>query len=291
MSLYQIELYIVPVLENKIRLSDFKAGTFTSLTSRKSLKNAIKKGLVKINGKVGYTGDYILGGETITIYKEHTILSKPKVNITIEVLYEDNYLAIVNKPAGIVVSGNKKWTLENALEGNLKNSTQSDAIAPEPIHRLDYPTSGALLVGKTGKVITLLNKLFENREINKTYLAVTIKEMPTQGIITTRVESKVAKTTYKTIHTIPSPKYGFLNLVELKPYTGRKHQLRKHMAGMGNPIFGDLLYGEEGLILKGKGLYLHASNLNFIHPITKNPIHITAPTPKKIEKVFGKLFL
>jgi len=286
MKLLQIESYTVPLLTEKIRLSDFKAGTFTSLTSRKAFKNAIKKGLVKINGKVGQTGDYLLGGETITIYKDLKIVPKPKIDIDVAVLYEDDYLAVVNKPAGIVVSGNKKWTLENALQGNLKASTQQDAIAPEPIHRLDYPTSGALLIGKTASSVQALNELFKNRTIEKTYIAVTIKAMQSEGIITTDIDGKVAKTTYNVINTIASPKYEALNSVALKPHTGRKHQLRKHMAEMGNPIFGDLLYGEKGLILKGKGMYLHAQSLQFVHPITKEKIAVEAEVPKKFRKLF-----
>jgi len=286
MNLFQIESYTVPLLTEKIRLSDFKAGTFTSLTSRKAFKNAIKKRLVKINGKVGQTGDYLLGGETITIYRDLKIVPKPKIDIDVAVLYEDDYLAVVNKPAGIVVSGNKKWTLENALQRNLKASTQQDAIAPEPIHRLDYPTSGALLIGKTASSVQALNELFKNRTIEKTYIAVTIKAMQSEGIITTDIDGKVAKTTYNIINTIASPKYDFLNLVILKPHTGRKHQLRKHMAEMGNPIFGDLLYGEKGLILKGKGMYLHAQSLQFVHPITKEKIAVEAEVPKKFRKLF-----
>jgi len=281
-----IETYTVAKTIDKLRLSDFSAGTFTSIISRKGFKNAIKKGLVQIDGKIGFTGDYILGGEIITIYKDKETNYKPKIQIAIEVLFEDDYLAIVNKPAGIVVSGNKKWTLENALQGNLKASSQIDATHPEPIHRLDYPTSGAVLIGKTASVVQAANKLFEDRKIKKTYIAVTIKEMPSQGVLTSEIDNKSAKTIYKVVQTIPSPNYGFLNLVELKPHTGRKHQLRKHMSAIGNPIFGDLLYGLEGFTLKGKGLYLHAQSLKFKHPVTRENIYVEVERPKK----FGKLF-
>ncbi len=288
-NLIKIESYSVPLLKDKIRLSDFPAGTFTKLTSRKSFKNAIKKGLVYVDGKKGSTGSYIYGGEIITIYKDSSISKKPEINIKLEVLFEDDYLAIVNKPAGIVVSGNKKWTLENALQGNLKKSSQPNALAPEPIHRLDYPTSGVLLIGKTASSIQQLNTLFKNRTIEKTYAAVTIKQMQSKGVITTNIDEKTAKSTYKVIETIASPKYNFLNLVELKPHTGRNHQLRKHMAEIGSPIFGDLLYGIEGFILKGKGLYLHAKSLQFKHPISGENIFVEVAPPKKFEKLFGKL--
>lgn len=286
-NLIKIESYSVPLLKDKIRLSDFPSGTFTKLTSRKSFKNAIKKGLVYVDGKKGSTGSYIYGGEIITIYRDSSVSKKPEINIKLEVLFEDDYLAIVNKPAGIVVSGNKKWTLENALQGNLMMSFENDAIAPEPIHRLDYPTSGVLLIGKTASSIQQLNTLFKNRTIEKTYVAVTIKQMQSKGVITINIDDKTAKSTYKVIETIASPKYNFLNLVELKPNTGRKHQLRKHMAEIGSPIFGDLLYGIEGFILKGKGLYLHAKSLQFKHPISGENIYVEVAPPKKFEKLFN----
>jgi len=85
---------------------------------------------------------------------------------------------------------------------------------------------------------------------------------------------------------IASPRFGFLNLVTLQPETGRKHQIRKHLSEMGNPILGDRLYGKETKILKGKGLYLHASNLAFVHPITKENLRVSATVPKKFLKLF-----
>ena len=100
---------------------------------------------------------------------------------------------------------------------------------------------------------------------------------------------ETAKTEFKILQKITSPKYKFLNLTELKPYTGRRHQLRIHLSEMGNPIFGDLKYGIEGLTLKGKGLYLHASSLSFIHPFTNDKMEIKAPLPKKFLKLFPEM--
>jgi 23S rRNA pseudouridine1911/1915/1917 synthase len=287
-TLRKIESYIVPKIDKQLRLSDFfTLGIFTTITSRKAMKNAIKKGLVKVNGDIGYTGDYIRGGECIDIYRAELQTKKPSIHINIEVIYEDDYLAIVNKPCGIVVSGNKRWTLENALANNLKKSTKADALErPEPIHRLDYPTSGALLVGKTSQAVNLLNKLFEERNIEKTYTAITIGEIKDEGTINTSIENKTAKTIFKIVDRLVSPKYEFLNLTALTPYTGRMHQLRIHMSAMGNPIFGDLKYGKEGYLLKGKGLYLHASSLRFIHPFTNAPLYINVPLPIKFLKLF-----
>ena len=277
----------LPILDHKVRLSDIPAGIFEKVSSRKAFKNAIKKGIVHLNGKQAYTADFVSGGELIEIFEDGIHKTKPIIDFKIEVLFEDEYLAVVNKPAGILVSGNKKWTLENALSSNLTKSNEEDALEyPEPIHRLDYPTTGVLLIGKTKKMVILLNQCFEERHVQKIYHAVTIGEMEQVGVCESEIENKVCKSTFQVISSIESPKYGFLNLVQLSPHTGRRHQLRIHMAEKGNPIFGDLKYGKEGLISKGSGLFLHASSLRFIHPINHKELFIEKSLPKKFRRLF-----
>jgi len=273
-------------LEEKKRLSDYAVGIFDSIQSRKGIKKAIEKRLVFINGEIGHTFSYVQGGEILELRKAK-VKQKPKANIDLEVVFEDEYLAIINKPAGIVVSGNKKRTIENALEENLKPSSETDALDyPEPIHRLDHPTTGALLIGKTASVVSALNKLFEARTITKTYHAVTQGKSKTRGTIKTDIKNKSALTKWKLLKSIPSEKFEALNLIAVFPETGRRHQIRIHLAEKGVPILGDQLYGKKGKILKGKGLYLHASGLSFEHPITKELIEVTIALPKKIEKLF-----
>lgn len=286
-NLTKIETHKVPQLENRIRLSDYTPGIFKSIFSKKGIKKAIKKELVTINGDIGYTADYIIGGEIIDLYQSNLSIEKPNINLDLEVVYEDDYLAIINKPAGIIVSGNKKYTIENGLVNVLLKSTQLDALhRPEPIHRLDYPTSGALLVGKTAQTVMLLNKMFEERRINKTYYAITLGKAMDNGCIEVSIENKISKSEYKTLGRIESRKYESLNLVQLIPHTGRRHQLRIHLASIGTPIFGDLKYGEKGLTGKGNGLYLHASSLSFLHPITSKEVSKTIKLPKKFLKLF-----
>ncbi len=286
-NLIKIETHNVPQLENRIRLSDYIPGIFKSIFSKKGIKKAIKKGLVTINGDIGYTSDYIIGGETIALFQSNFSIEKPSINLDLEIVFEDDYLAIINKPAGIIVSGNKKHTLENGLVNALTKSSQKDALyRPEPIHRLDYPTSGALLVGKTAQAVILLNKMFEERTINKTYFAITLGKTMDNGCIETPIENKSSKSNYRTILRLESRKYESLNLVQLIPYTGRRHQLRIHLASIGTPIFGDLKYGKEGLTGKGNGLYLHASSLAFSHPITSKEVIVNINLPKKFLKLF-----
>lgn len=287
MQLKLQEKVAVPKLEVEQRLSVIAPEIFTLAPSKKSVKKAIKGGRVFVNGKQGKTSDFIKGGEILELFEDNTIKPKPIIDYPIEVIYEDDYLAVVNKPAGILVSGNKKITLENALPNILKPSTQIDALKyPEPIHRLDYPTSGALLIGKTRQSVIVLNKLFENRDINKQYLVISIGEMPETGLIEEKIDGKQAKTAYSVLSSQHSERFTFLNLVDLTLYTGRRHQIRKHLTSIGNPVLGDLLYGIEDLKLKGKGLYLHSYCLEFVHPFTKEKLNEFAPVPKKFKKIF-----
>jgi 23S rRNA pseudouridine1911/1915/1917 synthase len=286
-ELIKIESHQVPKLENRFRLSDYTPGKFNSIFSKKGIKKAIKKGFVTINGEIGYTADYINGGELLELYQAKIPKIRPSITISLQIIYEDDFLAIINKPAGILVSGNKKYTLENALTTSLTKSKQKDALVyPEPIHRLDYPTSGVLLIGKTSQSVIFLNKMFEQQKIKKKYKAITIGNQEENGIIEDPINEKTSKSEFKIITSIPSRKYGFLNLVELIPHTGRTHQLRIHMSTIENPILGDLKYGKEGLISMGNGLYLQSSHISFIHPFTNNVVKIAIPLPKKFSKIF-----
>lgn len=287
MSLILQETVVVPHQCERRRLSDIAMSVLKSLPSNKSIKKAVKGGFVFVDGCKGNTGDFICGGEKIELFRDEGVVKKPTVNIFIEVIYEDDYLAVVYKPPGLLVSGNKKFTLENALPLCIKLSEAKDALSrPEPIHRLDYPTSGALLIGKTVASVITLNKIFEERKIQKQYIAVTIGKMNVQGMVETIVDGKFAKSAYQVLHTVKSEKYSRFNLVELTLFTGRRHQLRIHMSSLGNPILGDVDYGIEGLILKGKGLYLHSRSLSFEHPLLNEMMVFKASLPSKYLKLF-----
>ncbi|WP_316929335.1 RluA family pseudouridine synthase [Olleya marilimosa] len=204
----------------------------------------------------------------------------------LDVLFEDEYLAAIHKPAGLLVNGNSFKTIANALTQNITRSTLSDVTKPQPVHRLDFPTTGILLIGKTSSSIRALNTLFKNRAIKKTYYAVTIGVMQPEDLITTTVDGKTSKSKYKVLQTVDSVRFKKLNLVQLEPFTGRKHQLRKHLSGIGNPILGDKDYGFENLILNGKGLYLHAYSLQFTHPFTNENLYLKDELPKRFKKLF-----
>ena len=205
----------------------------------------------------------------------------------LQVLFEDEHLAAIHKPAGILVSGNSFKTIAHALPQNLQPSNLYDAAIPQPVHRLDYATTGVLLVGKTSSSIRALNRLFETKAIEKIYYAVTIGEMKHKGKVTCDIEGKPSHSNYTVVDSVPSERFGQLNLVKLDPRTGRRHQLRKHLSSIGNPILGDKTYGQENLILKGKGLYLHAFSLQFIHPFTYKEMYLKNKFPERFQKLFA----
>jgi 23S rRNA pseudouridine1911/1915/1917 synthase len=280
------ETHSVQKLEKPVRFQEYGVGIFKTIPTKSGIKKAIKKELIFIDGILASTSKYISGGEKIELFQSENSSTFERLELDLEVLFQDDYLAIIYKPAGILVSGNKFVTIANGLTQNLKKSTLADAVKPQPIHRLDYPTSGILLAGKTSTSINELGKLFENKEIQKTYYAVTIGLMNTKGIINLPVDEKPAYTVYKVLERVTSERFEFLNLVRLRPKTGRKHQLRKHLLAIGSPILGDKDYFLEAKTLNGKGLYLHAATLDFTHPFTKEKISISKELPKKFTKLF-----
>lgn len=213
-------------------------------------------------------------------------LKPPKIfPLKLEILYEDDFIAVINKPAGISVSGNLYKTIVNALGFNLKVSTQKDALNwPLPVHRLDNQTSGMLIIAKTITARIELGNAFENKEVKKVYQAVVIGKTPLHGRINKKIDEKESLTDFKTIKTVDSLKNESLSLLELRPLTGRTHQLRIHCASLNTPILGDKIYGKPNLILKHKGLFLCAVSLKFNHPISKDELNLTIDTPHKFLK-------
>lgn len=285
-----LETHSAKKLENPIRFQEYAVGIFRTIPTKSGIKKAIKKELIFIDGILATTSKYISGGEKIELYQSKNSSTFERLKLELEVLYEDDYLAIIYKPAGILVSGNKFVTIANALSQNLKKSNQFNAVKPQPIHRLDYPTSGVLLIGKTSATIIKLSELFKNKEIQKTYFAITIGKMNVDGIINFPIDDKNTLTEYEVLKSVISERFDFLNLVKLSPKTGRKHQLRKHLLAIGNPILGDKEHFIANKILNGRGLYLQASTLEFVHPFTKEKISITKEVPKKFTKIFPSFF-
>ena len=278
------QIFIVPKLEKAFRFNVYCEEFITAIPSRKGVKKAIKKGELRLNSKVVDGGTWLKESDIITLLDLE--LTPPKIyNLALEILFEDEDLAVINKPAGISVSGNQYKTIQNALGFNIKKSTLLDALPwALPVHRLDNQTSGILIIAKTRLARKNLGLAFENKTINKTYQAVVIGDTPEAGRIEKPIEGKIAISDYTKLKTVKSLKNENLTLLELSPKTGRTHQLRIHCTSLGFPILGDKLYGKEGLVLKHKGLFLSAVSITFSHPRSNEEISVSIPTPYKFLK-------
>ncbi len=251
------------------------------LPSKSSIKKSIKKGEILLNNIKVEGGRYVKQNDVITLVDLELTPPQP-YPLKLNIIFEDEYLAVIEKPAGISVSGNYFKTIQNALGFNIKKSTQIDALPwALPVHRLDHPTQGLLIIAKTKTARVKLGQAFENKTIQKTYQALVIGKPKQQGSINFEIDQKPSITEFKTLKTVPSLKNKFLSLVEFYPKTGRTHQIRIHCSKSGFPILGDKLYGKEGLVLKHKGLFLCATGLQFTHPITHQLLSFNLPTPYK----------
>ncbi|MFC4632294.1 RluA family pseudouridine synthase [Dokdonia ponticola] len=289
MRINATETHIVPKIPAPIRLQEYGVGLFVAALTKSALKKALKKKFITVNDVTATTATIIRGGECIKIYIPKDVAPTKKLILPLTVLFEDEYLAAIHKPAGVLVSGTSFKTIANALIQNLQRSSLPDATKPQPVHRLDYATTGILLVGKTSSSIRDLNRMFEDKKVEKTYYAVTIGKMDVQGNITSEVDGKQSQSTYTVLETVSSKRFGKLNMVKLEPQTGRRHQLRKHLSRIGNPILGDKDYGIESLILNGKGMYLHAYSLKFTHPYTREEMYLTDELLERFQKIFTQI--
>ena len=216
--------------------------------------------------------------------------NKPKVyEFDLEVVFEDDHIAVINKPAGITVSGNTFKTVFNALPHNLKLSTQPDSLtSPTPVHRLDNQTSGLLLIAKTKTAQIELGKEFANNTIQKKYCTIAIGKVHINRTIETPVDNKDAETSFEIIRVVKSIKYADLSCLKVYPKTGRTHQIRIHLASIGHPILGDKLYGDKATLHKGKGLFLCAAEIKFLHPKTFIPMVVKIDVPQKFHSLLSR---
>lgn len=256
------ETHYVSNLDESIRISDYAVGVFDRVPSKKGIKKALKKQLILLNERTAHSGDWLKNGDLITLLPEPIIHAIFKC--TIDVIYEDDFIALVHKPPALLTSGNRLKTLQNSLSFNLKDSQEKGAFTvPKVLHRLDYETSGLLLVAKTHSSFQFLQEQFINRKITKTYLAICAGGLHGEGCIDEPIDKKIAVTKYKVLQQKESLKYGTLTLVRLQPETGRTHQIRKHLSHIGCPILGDKLYGNKYSSKYTRSHLLLASSLQF----------------------------
>lgn len=284
-----LQSHIVPKSIDHIRLQNYAPKVFeTYIPSNSGIKKAIKRGLFLINGEIAQTGNWVNFGQVIELIEDPSVM--PKVyEFNLEVLYEDEHIAAINKPPGITVSGNNFKTIFNALPFNLKKSEELDTLfKPTPVHRLDNQTSGILLIAKTKTAQVSLGNQFSNKTIQKVYTTIVNGEVSNIKTINSSIENKKAETNFEVLEVINSLNYKKLSLLKVYPKTGRTHQIRIHLSSIGHSILGDKLYGIEGEIHKGKGLFLAASEIIFSHPKTFETIHLKIEVPNKFNSLITR---
>ena len=282
-----IKEIVVGEINRPARLTNYCEGMFIGLPTKSSLKKAFKRQEIYVNQQPATSGYWIQPGDKIQ-WVDHELKQPDSYHLQLSVLYEDDYLAAVEKPAGIPVSGNQFRTLQNAAPFNLQPSLEPDALKwPKPVHRLDVPTSGIVLFAKTAHSRIRLGAAFEHHQIQKTYQAVVVGTPPAEGEISTKIDQKSAQTYFQTLRTVPTLRTGSMSLVQLKPITGRTHQLRIHMAELGHPIVGDPNYGED-VGIRHKGLFLAAIKLSLLHPLLNHQLTIDCPTPHKFHSLLAR---
>ena len=282
-----IEEHIVPEGNYHIRIQEYAGKVFNQLQTRSAVKKAIAQKRLLIDKKPAQTSDWIVSGQHLVL-REVDQSVKKVFELDLDIIYEDESMAIIKKPSGYPTNGNYFKTIENALPHNLNPSSLPDALrSARPVHRLDNATSGLLIIAKSKAAQIALHQQFENKEVTKTYQAVIAGMIDNEGTIDTPINDQSALTTYRCLKRIPSIQNQWLCLVELYPKTGRTHQLRIHLSSKSTPIVGDKLYAPNN-VMKHKGLFLCATKLTFRHPMTGESLCFKIDTPKKFTSYLNR---
>ena len=289
-----------------LRLDVFLAGRVENLT-RSQIQLLNRSGAISIDGRRDKAGYRLRGGETIKVnLRPLEPASLSPEQIPLQIYFEDENLAVIEKNAGLVVhpgSGTRGGTVANALVYHFQNlSDVAGEVRPGIVHRLDKKSSGLLIVAKNNVAHARLSAAFQDRRIQKTYLTLVhgkprrdaaAIELPVgrHPAIRTKMAAGQAKgraayTEYRILES-----FGGFSLLEVKIKTGRTHQIRVHLSAIGHPVVGDDVYGErryKEFVRKHGELnryFLHAAELQFEHPITGEPLRFHSPLPQELQKL------
>lgn len=273
--------------------------------SRTQVQELIKAGEVTVNDRPRKPAYLVEVGDRVSIMlpeqeEEEPVQPEP---IPLNVVYEDDSLLAVDKPAGMVVHpapGHRSGTLVNTL---LYHYPEIAQVGPRKragiVHRLDKDTSGILLVARTSEARALLQQQFKQREVHKTYLGlVEGQTQPPEGIIKVpigrdprdRKRMAAVKGGRRSVTHYEAIEYlGDYTLLEVHPRTGRTHQVRVHLSWLGYPLVGDRVYGRQRQELLPDRHFLHASELRFTHPTTGKEMILDTPLPSELEAVLERL--
>jgi 23S rRNA pseudouridine1911/1915/1917 synthase len=302
------------------RLDQFLAARLESV-SRARVQEMIAEGKVLVNDAPAKASLKLRGGERITVLGEasRAPLKAVAEEIPLDIVYEDDDLAVINKPAGMMVhagagasdDARNRGTLVNALLHHLGSlSGVGGALRPGIVHRLDKETSGLIVVAKNDDAHRKLSAQFAAREVKKKYVALvhgwvrkdsgtlaqSISRDPVRRMkMTARLEGgRTAVTHYRVLRRLDT-KFGKFTVLDVKIDTGRTHQIRVHVAAMGHPVVGDTMYGAPRQA-RGKnaviGLarnFLHAAELEFKHPRTGETIALKSELPEELREFLRRV--
>jgi len=309
---------------NQNKRVDVFLSKYEKKISRTKIKNLIEKGYLEINNlKVLEPSKKVNIKDKIKLeVPELKKLEIKPYKYKLDIIYEDNDVMVINKPAGLVVhpgAGNFDNTLVNALINYDKKNLSSinGELRPGIVHRLDKDTSGVIIVAKNNFAHTHLSKQFNEHSIDRKYIALVWGKLrPQKGEIKTfitrssknrqlmdvsQTKGKLAITNYKTIEIYENARVPTLSLVEYKLKTGRTHQIRVHMKFKGNPILGDKSYKKKlkklkdvdpelnEIIKKIDRQCLHAKSLGFLHPTKNQRLFFESKLPNDLHKIVKKL--
>lgn len=271
--------------------------------SRSQANDAIKEGTVLVNGQVKKAKYAVQLGDLVSYQlpedKEVDYIAE---NLPLEIIYQDEHVAVVNKPQGMVVhpsAGHTSGTLVNALLYHIKDlSSINGVVRPGIVHRIDKDTSGLLMIAKTDQAHQALAAELKEKKSHRQYLALVHGNLPNdRGVIeapigrsdkdrkkqAVTVKGKEAVTRFQVLE-----RFGSYTLVSVTLETGRTHQIRVHMAYIGHPVAGDPVYGPRKT-LKGEGQFLHAQTLGFTHPVTGDLLSFEVEPPEIFQDTLEKL--
>ncbi|HWW16812.1 MAG TPA: RluA family pseudouridine synthase [Candidatus Dormibacteraeota bacterium] len=310
----------VPPDDSGKRLDQFITARLDNI-SRARVQEMIAEGKVLVNGVPAKPSLKLRGGERISVLGEaqRAPLKAVAEDIPLDLVYADDDLAVINKPAGMMVhagagatdDARNRRTLVNALLHHMASlSKVSGDLRPGIVHRLDKETSGLILVAKNDDAHRKLSAQFAAREVKKKYVALvhgwvkkdsgtlaqSISRDPVRRMkMTARLEGgRAAVTHYRVVRRLDT-KFGKFTLLDVKIDTGRTHQIRVHVAAMGHPVVGDTMYGApvqargKSAVIVLKRNFLHAAELEFQHPRTGETISLNSALPEELREFLGKL--
>jgi 23S rRNA pseudouridine1911/1915/1917 synthase len=322
----QLRRITVPEEANGQRLDLFLVQQLSEV-SRSRVQLLLHQGSVLIDGKQAKASRKLRSGENIAILgdPQPPPLRAMAEAIPLEIVYEDSDLAVVNKPAGMMVhagsgateDARNRGTLVNALLHHLRElSTSSGPLRPGIVHRLDKQTSGLIVVAKNDATHARLSSMFARRQVRKLYIALVQGELAQErGTVnasisrdsirrtrmTTRREGgRTAVSHWQVLRRIHGP-YGSFTLVSVRIETGRTHQIRVHMASLGHPVVGDTLYGAPAAVAPLAAAasrfprlvlprnFLHAAELEFAHPGSGERLSLVSNLPADLKQFLAQL--